>query len=251
MYMSTIKCDKKYIAFICILELFTGIYISSVRLVNTGTLNLHNAFLIAKETDHVDLTSYFDMQIFVSLLNMIIITPLISNIFTRRYNAKIYFAATRMKTYSRFYFRETWNLFKQTVIGNFLFFSGIVVYCVYKIKDFTVDKELIRYFVLSVIHATFILFIFVLVETVISVLLNDKLAMLFTVTLLSLSVLMLFVLPVEMRQYNIISWYFLSEFLFNGDLFTHSFAFYYVCFMVFVIMAQLFLLPLLKKRDTL
>lgn len=250
--MIPVKCDKKYILIIYAIEFLIGIYIASVRLFNVNTNNLINAFIIARETDYLDLTNdIFDVQIIISLLSTIISIPLICSIFNRNYIAKCCFAATRMKKYSSFYLSEMIKLFKYSFISQFLYQTGIFIYIVCKCVNFTVNTAFVQFFLLSVLNSTLLLYVFVIMGAIISVLINDKISMISMITVSSFLAVMLFVLPIKAKQYNPMSWYFLSEFPKNKELFTHNILLYYAAIILLISVIIIIGLHILKKKDVL
>lgn len=250
--MTLMKYNKKYTTFVCVFQFLLGIYISSLRLYDLDAMNLFNAFAIARETDYIDLTSdMFDVQILVSLLNIIISIPLVSNIFIKNYNSKICFVATRMKKYLRFFFKEMLNLFEYSLLCELLYCLGILVFCIYKCTDLMFDVKFIKYFVLSVVNSLLLLFVFVLVEVILSVILNEKIGMLLSVTTAVSTAVMLYILPVTAKQYNIFSWYFLTEFPNNKELFKYNAEIYYFLLIILIVMIIVFEFCLLKKKDIL
>lgn len=250
--MTLMKYDKKYTIFVCVFELFLGIYISSLRLYDLNTMDLFNTFVMARETDYVDLTSdIFDVQMLVSLLNVIISIPLVSNIFIKNYNSKICFAATRMKKYCRFFFKEMLNLLSYSLICELFYCLGLLVFYVYKCTDLLLDMKFVKYFVSSVVNSWLLLFVFVLIEVILSVVLNEKIGMLLSVTTAVSTAVMLYILPVNAKQYNIFSWYFLTEFPNNKELFKYNAEVYCFLLISLIVMIIVFEFCLLKKKDIL
>lgn len=250
--MTPIKCNKKYILIIYAIEFLIGIYISSVRLFNVDANSLINAFTIARETNYLDFSSdVFDMQTVISLLNIIICIPLIGCIFNRNYIAKCCFAATRVKKYSRFYLSEIINLFKYTVISQFLYETGIFIYSAAKCASFTVNTEFVRIFLLSVLNSTLILYIFVIMTAIVSVMTNDKVGIISMITVSSFLVGVLFIVPIKVKQYNPMLWYFMRAFPNNAELFTHNVLFYYAAILLIIIVIIAAGLNILKKKDVL
>lgn len=85
LYMTPIKCNKKFIVIMYAFELLLGVYIASLRLYDFDFTALSDIFLFARETDYVDLEeNILNMQSVISVLNIIISIPLLSSIFFQK-----------------------------------------------------------------------------------------------------------------------------------------------------------------------
>lgn len=250
--MNSVKCDKIYIFAVYAAEFIMGIYIASVRLYNASFSSAKETFIAARETDYIDLMSnMFDVQVFISVLPLIISISLSCGVFSRNYIVKCYYAATRQRKYIRFYFGEIFSLAKYCVVSEFLYSTGMLLYALYASASLVFDKEFLFAFLLSILNSSIILYIFVLIGAVMSVLINNKFGFVLSVTISLICTALLFALPVKTIQFDIMSWFFLSEFPKNSAIFTYSIACYYVVAVIVIIFIACLGGILLKKKDIL
>lgn len=250
--MISVKSNKLYIFVLYALEFILGIYIASIRLTNTDYSSLLETFIAARETEYLDLTGgMFDFQVFISVLPLIISIPLICSVFSKNYTVKCYYAATRKRRYLKFYFGEILSLVKYCFISEFMYSLGILLCSIWNIKSPEIDKDFLSAFVISILNSSIILYLFVITGAVLSVFISSKGGLILSVTISLICTAGLFVLPVHILQFDIFSWYFLSEFKEKSMIFKYDLIWYYFAAVFLIVVISCLGGFLLKNKDVL
>lgn len=250
--MISVKSNKIYILALYAVEFFLGIYIASIRLTNANYSSLSETFIAARETDYLDLTGgMFDLQVVISVLPLIISIPLICSVFSKNYTVKCYYAATRKKRYVRFYFGEMLSLVKYCFVSELMYSLGLLLYSLWNNESPVIDKDVLVLLGVSILNSSIILYLFVIAGAVLSVLISSKGGLILSVAISLVCTAVLFVLPVHIIQFDIISWFFLSVFKENSMIFTYDAVLYYLVAVFVLIVISCLGGFLLKNKDVL
>lgn len=249
--MITFKNSKIHISIILTVEFLMGVYIAFSRINMSEALTPFSVFSEIREGVGIDITSQLvDINILISILNVIISVPLISSLFNKKYLVKCCYIATRQKSYFKFYIREIIDIFLVCVLSGVLYNTGILAITLFKHSN-AFDTADINLFFTAIANSIIIVFTATILGTLISALLNDKIGIIVTsifVAVLSLSV---FFIPYKFKQFNIVSWYFTDLFINEKALFPYPIYIYYLVVSAIDIILLLIGGELLKKRDVL
>lgn len=249
--MITFKNSKIQISIILAVEFLMGVYIALTRINTAEAPSLFSVFSQIREGMGIDITSQLvDINILISILNVIISVPLISSLFNKKYLAKCCYIATRQKSYFKFYIREIINIFLVCVLSAVLYNAGILTVTFFKHSNIF-DSADINLFFTAVANSIVIVFTVTILGALISALLNDKIGIIITSIFIAVLSLSVFFIPYEFKQFNIISWYFTDLFINEKALFPYPIYTYYLAVSAIDIILLLIGGGLLKKRDVL
>lgn len=248
--MITFKNSKLHICVILIIQFFMGIYMAAVRLVNTDGQSFITLFFNAKDGEGIDITcGQFDLNLIMSVLNIIVSVPLIMSLFYKKYLTKCCYISTRQRKYFNFYSREIFNIFIVCILSEILYHAGIATVAAMKCGTAMDNSGALGLIAVSVINSVFILFTATLVGSIFSVLIGSKISVLVMAAAVTALSVMIFFIPSEYKQFNIMNWYFTYEFAYNKMLFPNPF----YCYFAAAVGADILLILLggyvLKKRD--
>lgn len=242
--------SKLHIVIILMIQFFMGIYMAAVRLVNTDGQSFLTLFFNAKDGEGLDITSgQFDLNLIISVLNIIVSVPLIMPLFYKKYLTKCCYISTRQRKYFVFYSREIFNIFIICILSEVLYHAGIAAVAAVKCDSVLDNSCAIELIVMSVINSVFIIFTAALIGSVFSVLFGKKTSVLIMVAAVTSLSVMIFFIPSEYKQFNIMTWYFTDKFADNKTIFSYPFYSYYAAAAGTDILLFLSGGYILKKRD--
>ncbi len=245
--MITFKNSKLHILIISAVEFLMGVYIAIIRINYADAISFFNIFTEIKEGLGIDITSdMLDINIIISILNIIISVPLISTLFNKKYLTKCFYIALRQKSYLKFYCREMFNIFIVCVISGILYNTGILA-VTYSKHSSIFDTADINLFLIAIINSVIITFTATLIGAIVSAILNEKISIIIISIFIAVLSLILFFIPNELKQLDIISWYYTSKFINNKTLFPYPLPVYYLAIAV-IDTAILFIGGMILKR---
>lgn len=249
--MITFKNSKLHILIISIVEILMGVYIATIRINYTEAVSFFNIFTEIKEGLGIDITSnMLDINIIVSILNIIISVPLISTLFNKKYLTKCFYIALRQKSYLKFYCREMLNLFIVCTLSGALYNLGILAVTFSKYNSIF-DTSDINLFLTAVINSVIITFTITLISAIISTILNEKISIIIVSVFTAILALIIFFIPDEWKPLDIISWYYVSEFINNKILFPYPLPIYYLAIAIIDTLILFIGGIILKRKDVL
>lgn len=248
--MITFKNSKKYLLVILAAEFLMGIYMAVIRMNYSDSFSFVENFLSIKDGADIDISSdFFDFNVVMSVMNIIVSIPMLAPVFHKKYLTKCSYIATRQGSYIKFYFNEITNIFVLCVLCEFLYCTGISIIAYIKSEHGLIDIREIKLLLIAVINSIIILFTVVLIGSLLSVMINDKVSIIIMITVVTVFSVIIFFISVELRQYNIITWYFTDYFVNNKNLFPYPIPVYYVALAAIDICICLFGCLLLKRKD--
>ena len=236
---------------ILVFQFFIGVYISSIRLNNIETAYLDRLYFGAREGFYLDLCdNTFDIQVIISVLDLLIILPVVCGKFTKNYNKKCCYIATHYNSFGKFYLNEAINIALACFLYELFYCAGILACAIIKSNFLTQGTGFFILFVQSVVNSVFILFTFVALSMMLSSI-NERIGMSISLTLFIAMTVLLFVLPNGIKQFDILSFYFITELRNNKELFIYPSASYY--FLLIILDTGLIGLGyfVLRKKDAL
>ncbi|MCH5316585.1 MAG: hypothetical protein J1E05_01295 [Eubacterium sp.] len=252
--MRMLKSDRKYILIILFLQFVIGIYIGMIRL-DPDLLESHAfdvLFFYAREGIYIDLTSReFDVQVLIGVLDVVISIPLLSCIMNRNYLSKCYYAATRLGNYKKLYLGETFKNLFICFVSGVIYSLGIAVMAFTSSDKTLYSVNTLSLMTQSVLAYTLILFMFVQIASIISVLFNEKIGMIVVTAFFIGFTALIFLLPLNMKQWDMVSWYFVTVYTEQKEAFYYSPIVYYTFAMVFDCLICFVGYKALKKKDIL
>ena len=232
-------------------QFFIGVYIASIRLNNPEAFYLDDLYFYAREGLYLDLSNnLFDVQVMMSVLDLFIILPVVCGKFTKSYNKKCYYVATHYNSFGKFYINEIINTAFMCFLYVLFYCAGILTFALFKSNLSTQSTEFFIDFIQSVVNSAFILFTFAVFAVLLSSI-NEKFSILITLTLFLAATVLLFILPNEIKQFDVLSFYFITELRNNKELFIYPSASY--CFLLIILDIGLIGLgySVLRKKDVL
>ncbi|MCC8073114.1 MAG: hypothetical protein LIO62_03185 [Clostridiales bacterium] len=241
--------NKKIWGFIAV-NLLIGIYIASIRLKYPDSLYLDDLYFYAREGLIFNFDGEgFDVQTFMSVLSTVISIPVVCSQFSKNYEAKRCYIATRYKNYSCFYINEIINIAVLCFLLSLFYSLGIFSFCAL-VGNLELNNTnfLLLYFI-SVLNSTLLLLAFCLLAIPFCFL-NEKAAVLSDIILFLTCTVISYYLPVKYKCFNIIMMYFVNTLWQNGKYVSYNSA---VCYMItfsVIILEILLGNRYIKKKDT-
>lgn len=232
-------------------QFFIGVYIALIRLNNPESFYLDDLYFYAREGLYLDLSNnLFDVQVMMSVLDLFIILPVVCGKFMNNYNKKCYYVATHYNSFGKFYINEIINTAFMCFLYVLLYCVGILTFALSKSKLSAQSTEFFILFIQSVINSAVILFTFAALSILLSSI-NEKISILITLTAFIALTVLIFILPNELKQFNIVSLYFVGEMNLNKQIFTYPIWVYYA--LLFILNTGLIGLGyfVLRKKDVL
>ncbi|MGN1421610.1 MAG: hypothetical protein ACI4XC_08860 [Eubacterium sp.] len=232
-------------------QFFIGVYIALIRLNNPEAFYIDDLYFYAREGLYLDLSNnLFDVQVMMSVLDLLIILPVVCGKFTKNYNKKCCYIATRYNSFGKFYLNEAINIALACFLYELFYCAGILACAIIKSNFLTQGTGFFILFVQSVVNSVFILFTFVALSILLSSI-NEKISVSITLTAFIVLTVLIFILPNELKQFNIVSLYFVGEMNLNKQIFTYPIWVYYA--LLFILDTGLIGLGyfVLRKKDVL
>ena len=193
---------NRYPLVICALGLLLGGLHSLFQLHQTPADTWTAAYLTAREGTELMLTeNSTDPQVLRSLLHLLIGVPLLGGLFSRGYQVKGVFIATRRGRYLRFYRAEMGRLLAVTLLYNLLYCSAQALCATVAVHALPAGAT-VRLIGISLFSDTLVLFGFAVLCAGLCVTRGEKAGVLLGAAAFLLAVMALFLLPVPLRQYN-------------------------------------------------
>lgn len=243
--------SKIQLLIISAVEFLMGVYIALTRINAAESLTFFSVFSEIRQGIGIDITSQqLDINILISILNIIVSIPLIGSLFSKKYLTKCCYIATREKNYWKFYSFEMLSILAVCIMSGVLYNAGIFTITHFKYGNILSTTDLSLFFT-AIVNSEIILFTVVMVCALVSTLSNNKIGIIFTSTFTSVLSLTVFSIPYKFKQFNMISWYFTDLFLNEKTLFTYPIYLYYLFIFTIDIIILCIGGAILKKRDTL
>lgn len=236
---------------ILLFQFFIGVYISSVRLNNPDSFYLDDLYFYAREGRYLDLlNNTFDVQVIMSVLDLLIIIPMVCGKFNESYKKKCCYFATHYGSFGKFYTNEIVNMAFTCFLYELFYCAGILVFAIYKSNLTVNSSQFFILFIQTIVNSAIILFAFAVFSVLLSSI-NEKIGISIALVLFMILAVLLFILPKELKQLDIVSLYFVSDLMSNKQLFSYPPVSYY--FLLFILNAGLILLgySVFKKKDVL
>ena len=174
--------------------------------------------------------------------------PLLGGLFSREYQVKGVFIATRRGRYLRFYRAEMGRLLAVTLLYNLLY-CGAQALCATVAVHALPAGAAVRLMGISLFSDTLVLFGFAVLCAGLCVTRGEKVGVLLGAAAFLLAVMALFLLPVPMRQYNPVLW--CSAFPTDETLFAYPLWGYYAAGSALLAVWVLLWGRVLKTKDIL
>lgn len=225
--MKRTLATNRYPLVICALGLLLGGLHSLFQLHQTPADTWTVAYLTAREGTELMLTeNSTDPQVLRSLLHLLIGVPLLGGLFSREYQVKGVFIATRRGRYLRFYRAEMGRLLAVTLLYNLLY-CGAQALCATVAVHALPAGAAVRLIGISLFSDTLVLFGFAVLCAGLCVTRGEKTGVLLGAAAFLLAVMALFLLPVPLRQCNPVLWCLCSAFPTDETLFAYPLWGYY------------------------
>lgn len=242
---------NRYPLVICALGLLLGGLHSLFQLHQTPADTWTAAYLTAREGTELMLTeNSTDPQVLRSLLHLLIGVPLLGGLFSREYQVKGVFIATRRGRYLRFYRAEMGRLLAVTLLYNLLY-CGAQALCATVAVHALPAGNAVRLMGISLFSDTLVLFGFAVLCAGLCVTRGEKVGVLLGAAAFLLAVMALFLLPVPLRQYNPVLWCLCSAFPTDETLFAYPLWGYYTAGSALLAVWVLLWGRVLKTKDIL
>lgn len=242
---------NRYPLVICALGLLLGGLHSLFQLHQTPADTWTAAYLTAREGTELMLTeNSTDPQVLRSLLHLLIGVPLLGGLFSRGYQVKGVFIATRRGRYLRFYRAEMGRLLAVTLLYNLLY-CGVQALCATVAVHALPAGATVRLIGISLFSDTLVLFGFAVLCAGLCVTRGEKAGVLLGAAAFLLAVMALFLLPVPLRQYNPVLWCLCSAFPTDETLFAYPLWVYYTAGSALLAVWVLLWGRVLKTKDIL
>lgn len=242
---------NRYPLVICALGLLLGGLHSLFQLHQTPADTWTAAYLTARERAELMLTeNSTDPQVLRSLLHLLIGVPLLGGLFSRGYQIKGVFSATRRGRYLRFYRAEMGRLLAVTLLYNLLY-CGAQALCATVAVHALPTGNAAWLLGISLFSDTLVLFGFAVLCAGLCVTRGEKAGVLLGAAAFLLTVMALFLLPVSLRQYDPVIWCLCSVFPTDETLFTYPLWGYYAAGSALLAVWVLLWGRVLKTKDIL
>ena len=241
--MKRTLATNRYPLVICALGLLLGRLHSLFQLHQTPADTWTAAYLTAREGTELMLTeNSTDPQVLRSLLHLLIGVPLLGGLFSREYQVKGVFIATRRGRYLRFYRAEMGRLLAVTLLYNLLY-CGAQALCATVAVHALPAGAAVRLIGISLFSDTLVLFSFAVLCAGLCVTRGEKVGVLLGAAA--------FLLPVPLRQYNPVLWCLCSAFPTDETLFAYPLWVYYTAGSALLAVWMLLWGRVLKTKDIL
>ena len=242
---------NRYPLAVCALALLLGALHSLFQLHQTPADTWTAAYLTAREGTELMLTeNSTDPQVLRSLLHLLIGVPLLGGLFSREYQVKGVFIATRRGRYLRFYRAEMGRLLAVTLLYNLLYCGAQALCATVAVHAMPVGAA-VRLIGISLFSDTLVLFGFAVLCAGLCVTRGEKTGVLLGAAAFLLAVMALFFLPVPLRQYNPVLWCLCSAFPTDETLFAYPLWGYYTAGSALLAVWVLLWGRVLKTKDIL
>lgn len=243
----TVKQDKaiKHLI-IASIQVILGVYSCLINTNYIDTYNLTDVFICAKNGGSFELENcVFSLSFVLNMLNVIISIILVSLFVSKDYKSKCYYFATRYGKFNKYFFRVFISCIALCVFNEMAYDLGIITTALLKFSgiSFSLDKL----FLISIINSIIIITVFSMLGAFVSLLFSEKMGILVSVTLFVVAVILVVSLPVELKQYDIVAWYYAKDFAMNKDIFTYKRLCYYIAGLMMIIIEYFASRRLLRK----
>lgn len=230
-------------------QIFMGAYSGAVNTEYVETNVFEEIFIKVKSPIEFDyFEDGFSIGVILNLLYIIITVIFVSLFVSRDYKARCYYFATRYGSFGKFYISILTYCISLCVISELSYDLGAAFSVLIKFEN--LDFSISELFLCLLVNSLTIIIIFSYFGVIISLLMSEKTGILISVTLFLMFAVVMFYLPSDLIQYDIVSWYFVKEFIYNRDIFKNSkFIYYLIALLIFL--GEYFVSNKLLKKDTL
>lgn len=231
------------------IQIILGIYSCSINNVYIQDSSFEQLFVHAKNGSSFEFISDdFTIGIVLNLLNVIVAIIMIILAVNKDYKSKCYYFAVRYASFDKFFFKEFLYAFVLCVLNEFAFDFGILtnILLKYKIYDFSISKTIM----LMIFNSLIVIIVLSVTGVFLSFLSTDKMSVLILMTVFVVFFILLFYLPVGLKQFDIISWYYIDQFITNQKVFTYNKFVYYLMNCI-ILLLEYFASKKLSRKDIL
>lgn len=228
--------NKRFLLFS--LLLFTvGLYIAVLRLNSPESVSFDDLYFYAREGSAFDIESDgFNIQTFVSVLNIVIAIPMICSCFSTDYIKKQYFFAIRFKNFNLFFINEVANIAVSCFVFSISYSFGILICCFKETNFELTNSNFLILYLFSVLNSALLLFTFSIIALPFLILYN-KAAILGDIIIFMSCTVASYYLPGKYKYADIIMIYFVNMLFHNGSYFSYETA---VCYLIIIIVISVF-----------
>lgn len=234
---------------IIIAQMLFGVYSCILNNNYETSVDFVQLFVNAKNGGFFELeNSLFSISLVMNFLNIIVSLILIPLFVCDNNKTKRYYFATRFGSYNKCFIRLFLLIIFYCIISELSFDLGISATILLKYNG--VELSNISIVLASVFNSTVVLVFFCVLAVICILLFSDKVGILASQTVFLVSIVLVALLPVELKQYDITSWYYAKDFVLNSTVFTFDRYLYYA--MAFaVILVEYFVSQRYLKKDVL